>query len=216
MTDWRLYYVTDPELAGGRDNVAATVEQAVLGGTGVVQFRDKHATDEEFRAGVLACQRAIERAVAAGASGAELFVNDRVEVAAELGTHLHIGQGDATARAARAAIGPDRLLGISVSSRKEMAAVVREGLADVVGLSPVWDTPTKTDAAPALGLAGVRELLALLPEGVRAVAIGGIKATNASALIEAGVDGICVVSAIAAAPDPRLAAHDLITLWRNA
>ncbi|WP_221739709.1 thiamine phosphate synthase [Arachnia propionica] len=215
MTDWRLYYVTDPELAGGRDNVAATVEQAVLGGAGVVQFRDKHATHEEFRAGVLACQRAIERAVAAGASGAELFVNDRVEVAAELGTHLHIGQGDATARAARAAIGPERLLGISVSSREEMLAVAREGLADVVGLSPVWETATKTDTAPPLGLTGVEELLRLRPEGLRVVAIGGINAGNAAALIKAGVDGICVVSAIAAAPDPRLAADELITLWRK-
>ena len=61
--DWRLYYVTDPSLAGGRDKVASTVEQAVLGGATVVQFRDKEADDQAFRQGVLACQKAIERAV---------------------------------------------------------------------------------------------------------------------------------------------------------
>ena len=92
--DWRLYYVTDPSLAGGRDKVASTVEQAVLGGVTVVQFRDKEAGDQAFRQGVLACQKAIERAVTKGAARADLFVNDRLEVAAQLGTHLHIGQSD--------------------------------------------------------------------------------------------------------------------------
>ncbi len=83
--DWRLYYVTDPSLAGGRDKVASTVEQAVLGGATVVQFRDKEADDQAFRQGVLACQKAIERAVTKGAAGAELFVNDRLEVATSWG-----------------------------------------------------------------------------------------------------------------------------------
>ena len=216
MVDWRLYYVTDPILAGGRDRVAHTVEQAVLGGATVVQFRDKTATKEEFRDGVRACQQAIAAAVAQGADPAELVVNDRIDIAAELGTHLHIGQDDGDATAARAAIGPDRLLGISVNSPAELAVVVAEGLADVVGIGPVWETATKTDTAPALGPDGVRALLTHRPEHLSAVAIGGINASNAAEVIATGVDGICVVSAIAAAPDPRTAAQELISLWRKA
>ncbi len=213
--DWRLYYVTDPDLSGGRDRVAHTVEQAVLGGATVVQFRDKNADDDTFRKGVLACQEAIESAVAKGAAGAELFVNDRLGIAVELGTHLHIGQSDGDPAVVREALGPDRLLGVSVSSRAELDAIAATGYADVVGLSPVWSTSTKTDTAPALGLEGVRELLAARPAGLPAVAIGGINATNAAEVIATGVDGICVVSAIAAATRPREAAARLKELWEK-
>jgi len=213
--DWRLYYVTDPDLSGGRDHVAHTVEQAVLGGATVIQFRDKNADDDTFRKGVLACQEAIESAVAKGAAGAELFVNDRLGIAVELGTHLHIGQSDGDPAVVREALGPDRLLGVSVSSRAELDAIAAIGCADVVGLSPVWSTSTKTDTAPALGLEGVRELLAARPAGLPAVAIGGINATNAAEVIATGVDGICVVSAIAAATRPREAAARLKELWEK-
>ena len=213
--DWRLYYVTDPDLSGGRDRVAPTVEQAVLGGATVVQFRDKNADDDTFRKGVLACREAIESAVAKGAAGAELFVNDRLGIAVELGTHLHIGQSDGDPAVVREALGPDRLLGVSVSSRAELDAIAATGCADVVGLSPVWSTTTKTDTAPALGLEGVRELLAARPADLPAVAIGGINATNAAEVIATGVDGICVVSAIAAATRPREAAARLKELWEK-
>lgn len=213
--DWRLYYVTDPDLSGGRDRVAHTVEQAVLGGATVVQFRDKNADDDTFRKGVLACREAIESAVAKGAAGAELFVNDRLGIAVELGTHLHIGQSDGDPAVVREALGPDRLLGVSVSSRAELDAIAATGCADVVGLSPVWSTSTKTDTAPALGLEGVRELLAARPADLPAVAIGGINATNAAEVIATGVDGICVVSAIAAATRPREAAARLKELWEK-
>lgn len=213
--DWRLYYVTDPDLSGGRDRVAHTVEQAVLGGATVVQFRDKNADDDTFRKGVLACREAIESAVAKGAAGSELFVNDRLGIAVELGTHLHIGQSDGDPAVVREALGPDRLLGVSVSSRAELDTIAAIGCADVVGLSPVWSTTTKTDTAPALGLEGVRELLAARPAGLPAVAIGGINATNAAEVIATGVDGICVVSAIAAATRPREAAARLKELWEK-
>jgi thiamine-phosphate diphosphorylase len=214
--DWRLYYVPAPSLAGGRDKVASTVEQAVLGGATVVQFRDKEADDQAFRQGVLACQKAIERAVTKGAAGAELFVNDRLEVATQLGTHLHIGQSDGDPARIRARLGPGRLLGISVSSRSELEAVVLGGHADVIGLSPVWDTSTKTDTAAALELGGVRELLAAKPAELPAMAIGGITIANAAEVIATGVDGICVVSAIAAAACPREAAAQLRALWEEA
>ena len=213
--DWRLYYVTDPDLSGGRGRVAHTVKQAVLGGATVVQFRDKNADDDTFRKGVLACREAIESAVAKGAAGAELFVNDRLGIAVELGTHLHIGQSDGDPAVVREALGPDRLLGVSVSSRAELDAIAAIGCADVVGLSPVWSTSTKTDTAPALGLEGVRELLAARPADLPAVAIGGINATNAAEVIATGVDGICVVSAIAAATRPREAAARLKELWEK-
>lgn len=215
MTDWRVYYVTDPDLTGGRDRVAATVYQAVLGGAGVIQLRDKHADEQTFGQQIVACQRAIDEAVAAGAAQPALFINDRVQLAIEFGTHLHIGQSDGDPVAIRKALPAEAMLGISVSSLAELAVVVRDGVADVIGLSPVWATSTKTDTQQPLGLDGLRAIVAAKPAALPAVAIGGINQSNVKQVIATGVDGICVVSAIAAAADPRSATTALVTAWEQ-
>jgi thiamine-phosphate pyrophosphorylase len=99
-----------------------------------------------------------------------------------------------------------------VSSRTELDAALAlpTGTLDLVGLSPVWGTPTKPDAGPALGLAGVRELTsAARAGGLAAVAIGGISTDRAAEVAATGVDGSCVVSAVCAAADPAAAARRL-------
>jgi len=83
-------------------------------------------------------------------------------------------------------------------------ATVDAGVVDYVGLGPVFSTATKGDAATPLGIDGFRTVGAKLP--VPFVAIGGINAGNAGAIIAAGAAGIAVVSAICAAPDPKGAA----------
>ncbi|MDF1489254.1 thiamine phosphate synthase [Tessaracoccus caeni] len=212
--DWRLYFVTDTALCGGPDRVPWVVEKAVRGGAGVVQVRDKHLSDDDFLALTLSCLAALERLHDETGSEARLVVNDRLWVAAELGTDLHIGQNDGDIRVARETLGPDALIGLSVSSLAELEAELADPTADVVGLSPIWDTPVKTDTQPALGLDGARTLVARTGDAVKTVAIGGINAGNARSVIETGVDGICVVSAIATAADPRTAAQELLSLWR--
>jgi thiamine-phosphate pyrophosphorylase len=79
--------------------------------------------------------------------------------------------------------------------------------ADYIGVSPVFATPTKTDTAKPLGLDGLRQMRAVtrLP----LVAIGGIQVGNARAVVQAGADGLAVVSAIVSADDPRAAAAAL-------
>jgi thiamine-phosphate pyrophosphorylase len=125
---------------------------------------------------------------------------------------VHVGQDDLPPAEVRALIGPDLLLGLSISSLTELeqALTLPAEVVDLVGLGPVWTTPTKPDAGPELGPAG----LAALAEGARgagllSVAIGGISATNAAAVWATGVDGICVVSDICAATDPAQAARRL-------
>ena len=109
-------------------------------------------------------------------------------------------------------VSPQGELLASAGNRTEELA---DPTADVVGLSPIWMTPTKTDAPPALGLDGARELVQAARATVKTVAIGGISAGNARSVIDTGVDGICVVSAVAAAPDPEAAARELLSLWRK-
>ena len=87
----------------------------------------------------------------------------------------------------------------------------------MIGVSPVWATPTKTDTADALGPDGAdriaRAAHAAPWRPVRAVGIGGVHAGNVGALAETALDGVCVVSAIMATADPRAAAADLLTAW---
>jgi thiamine-phosphate pyrophosphorylase len=203
--DPRLYLVTDTELCRPRP-VADVVRAAVAGGVTAVQVRDKHASRREL----LALARAV-RAALAEAPGVRLLVNDAVDVALIAGADgVHIGQDDLPPAEVRSLLGPDRLLGLSVASADDLDAALAlpTGTLDMVGLSPVWATPTKPDAGPGLGLGGTRALAARArAAGLLAVAIGGIDTTRAPEVAATGVDGICVVSEICAAADPENSAR---------
>lgn len=198
--DYSLYLVTDATLAGGRP-VEEIVHEAVEGGVTVVQLREKAASSREM----LRQARALKEILAP--RGIPLIVNDRCDVALAAGADgVHVGQGDLPCALVREIVGPGLVIGVSVSSVAEAVQAERDG-ADYLGVSPVFETPTKTDTPAAVGLDGFRRIR----EAVRLplVAIGGIHAGNAAAVIRAGADGIAVVSAIVGAPDPRAAARAL-------
>ncbi len=201
--DPTLYLVTDTALAGAR-GVPAVVRAAVAGGVTAVQVRDKTASRRELYALTLAVREVLPPGVA-------LWVDDAVDVALLAGADgVHVGQDDLPAAGVRELIGPDRLLGLSVTSDDDLAAALAlpPGTVDVVGIGPVWATPTKPDAAAALG-PGRTAVLAgkAAAGGLRSVAIGGITLDRAP--LVTGVDGVCVVSAVCAAPDPAAAARAL-------
>jgi thiamine-phosphate pyrophosphorylase len=203
--DPALYLVTDTALCRPR-RVADVVRAAVAGGVTVVQVRDKEATRREL----LGLTRAVQAAVPAHVP---VVVDDALDVALLAGADgVHVGQDDLPAAEVRALLGPDRLLGLSVSSPEELgvALALPAGTVDLVGIGPVRGTPTKPDAGRPLGVDGVRELAAAArAAGLLSAAIGGIDAQNAADVAAAGVDGVCVVSAICAATDPAAAAREL-------
>ncbi len=202
--DPTLYLVTDTALSAPR-TVPDVVRAAVAGGATAVQVRDKTASRRELYGLTLAV-----REVLAG-TGVALFVDDAVDVALLAGADgVHVGQDDLPAAEVRALIGPDRLLGLSAGSDDELAVglALPPGTLDVVGIGPVWATPTKPDAGTGLGPEGTAALAAKAAAGgLRSVAIGGITVERAPQVT--GVDGICVVSAVCAAPDPAVAARAL-------
>lgn len=215
-TDWRLYLVTDPHLGGGRDAVPQIVSEAVLGGVGVVQVRDKECDDDEFAAHAAAIAAAADRAAGEVGRRVPVFVNDRLEVARELGLHLHIGQRDEPLARARAALPDELMLGLSIESEVQLLEALADPAVapDVIGASPVWSTATKTDTAPALGVQGADRLARVAADaGVRTVGIGGVGPANVAGLATTALDGVCVVSAIMAAREPRAAAADLLARW---
>ncbi|MCZ4655840.1 thiamine phosphate synthase [Dietzia maris] len=220
--DWRLYLVTDPHLGGGREAVPGIVHEAVLGGMGVVQVRDKECDDDEFATHAAAVAESVARACTETGRDVPVFVNDRLDVARELGLHLHIGQRDVPFAAARAALPDGLMLGLSIESDAQLAAAMTgPGPApDVIGVSPVWSTATKTDTADALGPEGADRLARAAHSyrrpggpGIRAVGIGGVTPETVALLAATELDGVCVVSSIMAAPDPRAAAADLLARW---
>jgi thiamine-phosphate pyrophosphorylase len=157
-----------------------TAQAAVEGGATVVQLRLKGAgTDEVVEAG-----RPFRELPAT------FVVNDDVGAAISLGADgVHLGRDDSGAeRALEAGL----LLGLSASSVEEARAVEGRGAA-YIGAGPVWETPSKRDADPAIGLAGLAEICVAVE--VPVVAIGGIDASNAGDCIRAGAAGVAVIRA---------------------
>ncbi|MFV0360678.1 thiamine phosphate synthase [Tropicimonas sp.] len=205
--DLSAYLVLDPVLCASVGMVA-TAQKAVAGGVGIIQLRHKTASTAER----IATGRALQAALAG--TGAKLVINDDMEAAVALAADgLHVGQGDTGAAAARARIGPDMVLGVSVETEAHVRAV-DPAVVDLVGAGPVFGTPTKPDHARPIGIGGLARMVALCP--VPAVAIGGLSARHATAVIGAGAAGLAVVSAICGQPDPEVAARELVAAVREA
>mgnify|MGYP005814989463 CR=1 FL=1 len=197
---YSLYLVTDSALAMGRP-LLDVVRAAVEGGVTCVQVREKDLPARAYIERLLAVRPLL------GERGIPLFVNDRVDVALAVEADgVHLGQTDLPLGMARRLVADRLLIGVSCETVQDAIDAERGG-ADYVSVSPVFATPTKADTAPALGLDGVRAVRRAVR--VPVVAIGGITAANAADVIRAGADGICVVSAIVSASDPRAAAAAL-------
>ena len=195
-----LYLVTDRGLAGDRP-LEEVVLAAVEGGAGVVQLREKELATRAFVESARRLKALLEP------RGIPLIVNDRVDVALAAGADgVHLGQEDMAYPDARALLGPDAIIGLSVETPEDVREA--EGF-DVgyLGVSPIFPTPPKTDTKGAWGLDGLAEVRRMSRH--RLVAIGGLNATNAADAIRAGADAVAVVSAICAAADPRRAAEEL-------
>ncbi|TAY08734.1 thiamine phosphate synthase (plasmid) [Rhizobium leguminosarum] len=194
--DLSLYLVLDPDLCAGIGMVE-TARHAVAGGATMVQLRDKHAgTIRMIETG-----RALKQAL--DGTGVLLIVNDDVEAAIAIGANgLHIGQEDMDATRARAMVGPEMILGLSVESEAPATAVDPD-LVDYTGVGPVFATPTKADHKQPIGFDGLARLVKASP--VPSVAIGGLKADHVAQVFAAGAEGLAVVSAICGTPDPEAA-----------
>jgi len=195
-----LYLVTDRKLCANRAP-EDVVRQALKGGVAYVQLREKDVSTRFF----------IEEAWKMKALTAQfrvpLIINDRLDVALAAGADgVHIGQEDMPYETARKLMGPRAIIGLSVEDWDD---VVKAQELDVnyLGVSPVFETPTKTDTKGNWGLEGLTRIKAYSRHPL--VAIGGLNASNAEDAVRAGADCIAVVSAICADPDPLRASREL-------
>ena len=201
--DLSLYLVTDRSLSLGR-SLESVVFDAAEGGVTMVQLREKDCSTLEFYQQAMLLKECLRP------YHIPLIINDRLDIALACDAEgLHIGQSDIPYDIARKLLGKDKIIGLSVECLQD-AVDANELDVDYIGISPVFGTPTKTDTAPALGLEGIREIVKISRHP--AVGIGGINQTNAADIIEAGADGISVVSAIMSASDPKQAAFQLMNI----
>ena len=202
-----LYLVTDRELCGKR-NIEAVVEPAVAGGVRYVQLREKDTSTRSF------IELAIRLKTFLNPKGVPLLINDRVDVALASGADgVHVGQEDMSYETARRLLGPSAIIGLSVETWADV--VLAQDLdVDYLGVSPVFETPTKTDTKGMWGLEGLARIKAYSRHPL--VGIGGLNAANAEAVVLAGADCVAVVSAICASVDPLQATRELDKIVRQA
>lgn len=198
----RLYLVLDPDLCGGPEGMIQTAEAVARAGVTAVQLRAPAWKKRLYAE----CGRALLKALAP--HDVPLFINDHADVAVAIGAQgVHVGQSDLSPEDCRRLMPPGMLLGLSVSNRAECLQV-DASLVDYIGVGPYRATATKKDAAAAIGLEGLAGIVACSP--CPSVAIGGIRTSDIGSVMQSGVDGIAVVSAICGQPDVRLAVKSLL------
>lgn len=180
-----FYFITDGRLT--ENGIVEDVRQAISAGSVMVQYREKDKPWSERRTDAVEVQNLCREA------GVVFIVNDDVDLARDIGADgVHVGQEDTPPGEARRVLGPEAVIGVSVGSADEARRAEAAG-ASYLAVSPVFSTDTKLDAGPGVGIDGVRAIreVTRLP----LAAIGGLNRDNIPAVLEAGADLICAISA---------------------
>ncbi len=202
--DLRCYAIVDPEVSGGHDLVSLS-RMLAAGGVTLVQLRDKLSDTRVM------VERA--RAIKVALGRVPLVINDRVDVALAIGCEgVHIGWDDMAPEDARRLLGPDAIIGLTINSPLR-ADATDLNLIDYAGIGGVYGTTSKVTKNSPIGIDGlakVIEALHMRKPGFPTCGIAGINAGNAAPVIEAGADGVSVISALSLAPNPSTAAEGIL------
>jgi thiamine-phosphate pyrophosphorylase len=201
----RLIVITDRDLAKPR-SVGDVVSQVLHAGVKAIQLRDKEASARELLNQALLLKRMTKE------HGALLFINDRMDVALAAGADgVHLGPDDLPVHAARRAAPNGFLIGASTDIPDEARKLEADG-ADYIGCGAVFPTSSKKDAGEIIRVEGLAAVVAAVE--IPVVGIGGVTPEGAGQ-IAAGSEavGTAVISAVMAAPDPGLAARELMAVF---
>jgi thiamine-phosphate pyrophosphorylase len=194
----RLYFCC--EARPGGEDPEPLLRAALNGGVDIVQLREKELPRREVELAALTFRRLCDT------YSALFVVNDDPDLARACNADgVHVGQDDMAASEVRAALGPDAIVGLSTHSEEQLAAAAEQPV-DYVSVGPIWETPTKA-GRPAVGLGLIRHAAANAPHPF--FAIGGINTSNATQVVDAGAQRMCVVRAVRDAEDPTIAAEEL-------
>jgi thiamine-phosphate pyrophosphorylase len=202
-----LYLVTDRGLCGQKA-LQDVVFMALQGGVTCIQLREK-----DVSTGIFLEEAQKIKAITAPFM-VPLIINDRIDVALAVGADgVHIGQEDMPYDIARKLMGPHAIIGLSVETWEDVEKAQHLDV-DYLGVSPVFETPTKMDTKGSWGLEGLTRISSYSRHPL--VGIGGLNASNAADAVRAGAGCIAVVSAICSAPDPLAATRELYRIVHTA
>ena len=197
-----LYVILDPEAARGRA-LLDILRQAAKGGARLFQYRDKISSM------AAAYLQAVPLRQAARDLGATFLINDRCDLALAVDADgVHLGQHDLPVQMARTVMGAGKLIGISTHTDAQVSAATQAG-ADYLGFGPIFPPSSKRDHDPVVGIDGLRRIRRLT--GLPVFAIGGIALDHVPSMIEAGANGVAVISAIVRAADVTATTHAFVS-----
>ncbi len=198
-----LYVILDPSVSG-EDALATVLREAAKAGARLFQYRNKTDAMNAAYAAALPLRRL------AADVGATFIVNDRCDLALAVEADgVHLGQSDLPYAEARRVMGPGKLIGLSTHTAEQVREAERLQ-PDYIGFGPIFKPLSKKDHDAVVGVEGLR-----LARGLTRLpiyAIGGIQQDHVARVLDAGADGIAVISAVANAPDIQRAARELLGL----
>ncbi len=202
--DLSLYLVTDN--SDDVEKFLNTIEEAIKGGTTVVQIREKTADTLDFYNLALKVKDITTK------YDVPLIINDRVDIALAIDADgVHVGQSDMPCDVTRRLIGEDKILGVSAATVDKAKKAQKDG-ADYIGTGAVFPTQTKDDA-DSVTKDELKEIVEAID--IPVVAIGGINLDNASELKGTGIKGLSVVSAIMSSDDPKKSSQELLNIFNS-
>ena len=202
--DLSLYLVTDN--SDDIEKFLKTIEEAIKGWTTVVQIREKTADTLDFYKLALKVKDITTK------YNVPLIINDRVDIALAIDADgVHVGQSDMPCDVTRGLIGEDKILGVSAATIEEAKKAQRDG-ADYIGTGAVFPTQTKDDA-PSVTKQELKEIVESID--IPVVAIGGINLENARELVDTGISGLSVVSAIMSSDNPKKSSEELLKIFNS-
>jgi thiamine-phosphate pyrophosphorylase len=204
MRNFPLYLVLDLDQTGGISQAIEVSRQAIEAGVSAIQIRS--APHWKKRDLIHLAQQVL---MLTQPARIPCIINDHIDVALLVNADgVHLGQKDIPVSMARTLLGPDKIIGLSVSHQEELTADLTG--VDYLGIGPIYPTRSKPDAAAPVGVTQLHQWLADVH--LPTVAIGGITLANAAEVLAQGVGGIAVVSAICMASDPESATRALVAL----
>jgi thiamine-phosphate pyrophosphorylase len=198
--NFNLYLITDRKQT--KLPLLEAVRLALQGGVRAIQVREKDLAIRELLA------LAWELRSLTNEFGAKLFINDRVDVAVAIDADgVHLGHESMPVDAVRKIVGPKMFIGVSTHNLDE-AKNAEAGGADFVTFGPIFSTPSKKSYGAPVGVEALRTVKKHVQ--IPVFGLGGIRIDTTSQVLQAGADGIAMISAIVSADDIAQAAHDMV------
>ena len=192
MIDYSLYVIANQDLQKNR-TIIEVIEEIIQGGATIIQLREKNLPTRTFFEEAQTVRKITKKA------GIPLIINDRLDVALAVNADgVHLGEEDLPLKYARK-IAPHFIIGYSTDSIDQAREAEKDG-ANYLGVGSVFPTKTKIDAGMAIGTQKLEEIKRAV--SIPVIAIGGITLENLPKVIQSGVDGVAVISAIISAESP--------------